>query len=198
MPALDSNVPMDTVQEVFRAYSHARKERESAAGAERAVLAQAKSKGVPPDELRQMYADYRADPDEIRQEIEKRIRNAAFIGKDIGFQATMLTDVAAEAAATPAHQEWAADQAGFESGKAGGDRNESNPFNPGSEQRVAWDKGFMRGQAAIAEQMAVNGGVKPARTGRKKRQPGGALQPDTAETIAAAVAEDGAAESAAE
>jgi hypothetical protein len=193
MTALRTNVQAKTVQEHYRAYVAARHARESAAGAERATLAIAKQAGIDPADLRQAYADYRADPEEVRRDIARRIQYAAFLGKDIGFQVSMAEEVEA-ASRDPDQQIWAAGEAGYLCGKSGGDRVENNVFEAGTELHVAWDREYLRGQAEIAARMTANGGVKPARTGRKRREPGAAgeagLTPNTPAEVAATVAQD--------
>src|SRR6185437_1447392 len=73
------------------------------------------------------------------------------------------------------HEVWEASDAGLVAGRDGQDR-EDNPHEPGSEEHVAWDKSWAKGnrtflakQQQIADDLGENAGVPKRGRGRPRK-----------------------------
>lgn len=111
----------------------------------------------------------------LAQEANKR-RYASWMSIKLDDGAQAQDEVPADATATTAeeesHREALARDAGYRCGKLGTDRTSSNTYPVGSAAHVAFDKGWLDGQAAIAAEMGE--GEVLADSSKKKPEVAGA------------------------
>lgn len=193
-----SNVAPAIFSDRFRTALALKRAAESAQGAYRGFLGQCKAQdGIAPVEITEAIKDYRADPEDLARGIARRIRNQQYLGRTLE---GLPMFGSAENIPEETHREnalMAAQEAGRASGQAGARRVEDNPFAPGTESHVAWDAGYLEGQADLAAGLARKPRAKAAdvtrRPGRPRKNPlPGKLTPDTAADVAAQVAADDA------
>lgn len=149
-------VATNVSQEVF-AQHHAQwldamRKAEIAKAKVRSTLAAAKSAGIDIKAMQRVEAKRHEDPDDAKQ----RARTDQIYGRWLGIEVYAQPDLfAGEPPPMPAAStsEAFAVEAGFQAGKAGELRTDGNPFPAGTPNYVAWDRGYMDGQAAIAEGM---------------------------------------------
>lgn len=130
---------------------------EEAQGRHRAVLRRAKAAGLDTKIMLDTMRLKRRDPDELNSNQIRRVTYAAWSGSPFGTQAKMFEALDASDDLTEAElharKMWDADEAGYRAGRSGQDRTSSNPHPLGSEYHVAFDLAWVKGQAAIAEEM---------------------------------------------
>lgn len=152
-------------------------ERESAASAVMHRFKQAKKAGFNTKALQKAIAARQEDPEVVAQEMSDQIEYLHWSGVKIpGFQPDLFADGERPTVDGLTEQERAeeerftAEQKGYATGRAGGHRTDTNPYETGSENHVEFDKGWLRGQAAIAREMGPDAG-KPKE--RKAERPAG-------------------------
>lgn len=165
-----SNLTPETFSGFYSEWMEAKRRRESAVAAERLVLDRAKKAGVPIKAMKELEQE-RTDGSEAAELHQKdKLRLGQWMGMPLYTQATMFSGEPASARTSSADiQRVHAKDAGYETGKAGGERVDDNPFDPGTEQHVEWDKGYMEGQAWIAAGLGRN--AKKADTSKAKPEP---------------------------
>lgn len=164
------NLTRDTFEECFRKIRTAKREADEARGRYQAARKLAKDAGVDMAALALMEQLARLDEDEVNQRLSTVFRYAGWLELKVGTQIDLFSDVPQRPRkAEVEHREWSAEEAGIEAGKAGAERNDENPYPPGSPLHVKWDAGWLKGQAIIAEQMGPT--RRRAATTRKRREP---------------------------
>ncbi len=163
------NLTRDTFAECFRKIRTAKREADEARGRYQAARKAAKDAGVDMPALALMEQLAKLDEDEVNQRLSAVFRYAGWLELKVGTQLDMFGAEPRTQKAEVEHREWAAEEAGIEAGKAGADRNDENPYPPGSPLHVKWDAGWLKGQAIIAAQMGQT--RKRAATTRKRREP---------------------------
>lgn len=161
------NLTPETYLEFYRQVREAKRKLTEAQSAHRHALKRAKAAGIDLAAMAEAIDITKRDSDEVAQHMRTVARYAAWMGQPIGTQGALFdaTDgnMPSQKAAAEQH-EWAADEAGYDAGRAGRNRDD-HPYEVGTPLHAAWDRGWMKGQAFIAEQM---GGEVPKR-GRKKK-----------------------------
>lgn len=111
-------------------------------------------------------------PEEQSARLKRTVQYAGFLSMPLGSQLELFAaGVQPEApgqTSQSAISEAAANDAGYEAGKEGGNR-EDNPYPAGSPLHVAWDDGWVRGQEYIAERMER--GLPPRAVKKKADRP---------------------------
>lgn len=109
------------------------------------------------------------EPDAAAAQLAAFRRYAAWLEMPVGTQPELFAEPVAGDAPAPAASAQlraaAADEAGFKAGKAGDDRD-SRPEELEGEEAEAWDAGWLRGQAVIANRIAAGG--EPEAAPRKR------------------------------
>lgn len=165
-----SNLTESKFTDFYSEWMAAKRKRESAVAAERLVLDRAKKAGVPIKAMKEIEAERAGGSEAAELHQKDKARLGAWMGLPLYTQASMFAGEPAPARTTSADiQRIHAKDAGYETGKAGGERNDDNPFTPGSEQHVEWDKGYMEGQAWIAAGLGRN--AKKADASKAKPEP---------------------------
>ena len=139
----------------------------TAKSSHQAVLKRAKNQGVNTRALLEAMAARKTEHDKVVIELRDTIRYLGLAGvplKDSGLFDGSLVPVETDEQRQE-NAAWAADDAGYTSGKENGSR-EDNPFPPGSEPHGRWDEGWRRGVKARAD--AAKPGVAKASTRRAK------------------------------
>jgi len=117
------------------------------------------------------------DNDEAEGQLRRAIQYASWLEMPLGSQFSLFPQTAALADldggiapvrgvgdkneppsddASAEQRAWAAGEAGFTAGKQGKSRVDDNPYATGTALFVEFDRGFMRGQAAIAAKLGAN------------------------------------------
>lgn len=172
-----SNVPNETWLQFVREASATKREIEEASGRHRSVMKRAKAAGCNPKIIALAIASKRQDPAIVSNEIRDTVRVLNLVGVTMT-QTDLFAGWSPEVTEKAAmeHDHFTADERGYDAGKAGQDRD-GNPFEPGSPFHVAWDAGWLKGQAAIAAAMAPGATQASARRARPKREEVGADAP---------------------
>jgi len=149
-------------------------ERDSATSAYMNKFKAAKKAGFNTKALAKAIAARREDADVVAANLEDQLLYMAWSGISVrGFQPDMFDDRPTVDGLTEKERLeetiFDAEQAGYATGRAGGDRVGANAHPAGSERHVAFDKGFLRGMGAIAREMAPPTEVKKVAAGRKKK-----------------------------
>ena len=171
-----SNVSNEVIAGYAVEADRAQRDIDEATGRKRSVLKRAKAEGVKTRVLLAAIKMKRQDPDEVALEMRDSIRYVNIITPGVRLtQAELFTG---EDATRPLNvkvqaevQAWQAEAGGYADGKQGGHLNDS-PHQVGTEARVHYERGWLRGQAVIANEMAPN--AKKADPSRTKRR-GGAV-----------------------
>ena len=152
----------DLIQQFYAELSKATRTKDEAVASVRAVLKRAKGAGVAPSMLSGMIADKKRDPDELKIELQQRIRGLAFINMpvtqqdlfgDDGDEAyTPQLSPKVRAQAEKLDVEAAGYQAGLDERSA-----DENPHQAGSEFHQAWNSHWAEGVARRAELDAGDG-----------------------------------------
>ena len=150
--ASKSNVSDDTRRQLYREAVIARVELDKASGVYRAVLKRAKTDGVNVTAMVAAIVARSKDPDEVMMNLRDTIHMMA-----VTHMPTIQTDLfgmmvepkVSEEEVTK-HDNFRAKDDGHFNG-AGGKPREGNPHHPGSEIFVEWDKGWLEGQAVLAQ-----------------------------------------------
>ena len=135
----------------------------------------AKAAGLNADLILRAIKDRRKDPAELVAKHNTYLRYCRWMGMAIGQQGELfgegnlvgddhLTEVEDEE-----HRLWECGEAGYSAGRSGQDRTSANPHPAGSEPHVAWDHGYLKGQAAIAAEMGPNVTKAPFNRGKARR-----------------------------
>lgn len=170
-----SNLTPDTFVEGFLELMRLKRAVDEATGKYRAARKRLEGQGADLKALALVEGWRKLDADEVEQRLRKSLQYAAWLSMPIGSQPSLFADLPHDKPGEKMRAEqarWAAEEAGYMSGKAGGDRNEDNPYPPGTENHVAWDEGWVRGQAAIAEGMRPSRKPKQARGERRPSRRG--------------------------
>jgi hypothetical protein len=163
-PAARNGASNATVIEYQSLYAQQRRRVEEETGILRALLKRAKSDGVNTRALTTVHLLAKQDPDQVRLELREQVRYMAL--RNMPVQQQDLFDVVPVRPAPEAGLH-AAEQGGYDAGRAGGDVDDS-PFDAGTALDVEWRRGWHRGQEFLARQMAVRGeDDKPAEGGRE-------------------------------
>ncbi len=165
-----SNVTNDTISGFLHEIAVADREVSEATGRRRALLKRAKSEGLDLEALGFVSKAKKRETDEVVRLLRNTIRysHVAKIEMSVSglFDNLDLTALDPDAAAKQG--QWAAEEAGFECGKANGSR-EDNPFPPGAELHAQWDAGFLRGKRFLAgEDVATTGKTASTRRGKNR------------------------------
>lgn len=152
-----ANLSNATIQKHIRLCSDARTRLEEANGIYRASLKTAKSAGINQRQLIAVMNDRKKDADAVVVEMRDYVRYAGLVGIKLAqldlFPLGNVNAVSDEEAAE--QTEWEIEQAGLAAGKSGASRAD-NRYPAGSPEFVAWDKGYLRGQQAIAATLGKN------------------------------------------
>ena len=174
--SLGSNLTRETFQEHWRTIKTLKRELDEANGRYRAARKGAENAGVDLKTLGLLEHLAKLDDGEADDRLNKVFRYAGWLSLPIGTQISLFEAEPTKPDAEDAHRQWAASEAGVESGKHGANRDD-NPYPPGSPMHVQWDAGWLNGQSIIAHEMAPTG-RKRASTSRARRNPpaaGGAV-----------------------
>lgn len=139
-------------------------ERDSAQSAVMARFKAAKKAGFNTKALQKAIQARQEDPDTVAAEMSDMIEYLHYSGVKVpGFQPDLFASGERPTVDGLSEKEreeealWSAKQAGYASGRAGGNRQD-NPHPQGSPFYVEWDKGWIRGQEHIAREMGPDGG----------------------------------------
>jgi ribosome modulation factor/uncharacterized protein (UPF0335 family) len=160
-----SNLTPETFLEHYRAVSRARTVLTEAQAQVRNAMKRAKAAGIATAQLSAAIALTKIDKDRRDADFADLARYMAWLQMPIGTQGALFAGEMPKQKAADEHNEFEAEQRGYEDGKAGA-AGDNAPYALGSPLHQAWYNGWSRGQAFLAQQMAVDG-EKPAR-GRKK------------------------------
>jgi hypothetical protein len=152
-----SNVGPAVVQEHYRLITKTFHAMQKAQGEHRAAFAAAKKAGINIDALKNFIALSKMDEDDRTALLKNTHAYSQWLGRPVGFQPALFGEVeAVPEKAAAEHNEWLAEEAGFEAGKRGdaGGADQS-PYPAASAYQVAWQRGWERGALEIAP-----GGVK--------------------------------------
>lgn len=167
---------------VIREIIPARQKAKTAQAVLRNAFNRANNMGFDLKQLKVVLAMRDRDPVEMEAEQVTLHRYMRWSGLPVGTQMEMFSDQETGKAAKEAEDDglsdedrraaaiFHAEQAGYYCGRRGGQRVDENPHKPGSEEYVAFDQGYMRGQEAIALEMAPKDTPKKRGPGKK---PGG-------------------------
>lgn len=140
-------------------------------GSRRRALRRYKAEGIDTDALLATLRKRHQDPDVLREKLAKEQQYCDWAGLplfksavDAGAAVDPFSDLTDIERAE--HLRWEADQAGHATGRAGGDRF-ANKHMAGTETYVAWDNGYLRGQAEIAEEMGPDWKKKEAKANKR-------------------------------
>ena len=161
-----SNVPNETWLQFIREAGATKRDIEEASGRHRSVMKRAKAAGCNPKILALAIAAKRQDSAVVLSEVRDTVRVLNLVGVEmtqVDLFGSWTPEVSEKEA--DAFDQHTAEDFGYRSGKAGQDRA-ANPNEPGTPFHVAWDAGWIRGQAVIAEQMGPD---KKQVTARKER-----------------------------
>lgn len=173
-------------------------------GAFRAYLKAAEKLGVDPDSITKQLKIRFNDPDaeliKLREQI-KMMELSGFLPGIMGKLQSRYSVIEPTVAEEEESQVLIAYDHGHLAGRKGHLRD-NNPYQPGTLGHAKWVEGYLAGQRAIADEMDHGEDGQPVpqpeRRGRgrpkgsgKKAANGGGFTPDTAESVAEAVAEDG-------
>lgn len=165
---------------VMREIILARQKAETAQAYLRNAFNRAKNQGFDLRAVKAVLAMRDRDPVELEAEQATLHRYMRWSGLPVGTQMEMFSTGETGEAAKAAEDDglsdedrraaslFQAEQAGYFSGRRGGDRTGDNPNKPGSEEYVEFDKGFLRGVEAIALEMAPKD--KPKKRGRPAKK----------------------------
>lgn len=167
--SLGSNLSRETFQEHWRKIKTLKRELDEANGRYRAARKGAENAGVDLKTLGLLEQLAKLDDGEADYRLNKVFLYAGWLSLPIGTQVSLFEAEPPKPEAEDAHRQWAASEAGVESGKHGANR-EDNPFPPGSPLHVQWDAGWLNGQKIIAHEMAPTGRMR-ASTSRTRRNP---------------------------
>jgi hypothetical protein len=177
-----TNVSNETWLQFVREAAATRREIEEATGRHRAVMKRAKAAGCNPKVIAAAITAKKQDPAVIVSEVRDSVRVLNLVGIELdsgsifGSWQPEITQKAAEE-----FDLHVAEERGYGAGKGGGDRD-ANPYEPGSPFHAAYDKGWIAGQRAIAEQMGPDkkpvaaSRARPARTEAGKDAPAAATK----------------------
>jgi hypothetical protein len=141
---------------------------EEARTAHMQVGKRAKAAGLDFKDIMWAIKQRQRDPDEVMDEHNRRVRYAIWAGLPVGTQSEMFGEgsLAGDDHLTDVEREeqflFDADQAGRKAGRAGHHRGD-NPHEAATEPYVAWDRGYLAGQASIAAEMGPNTTMAPKR-----------------------------------
>lgn len=170
-PAAGGNIFTPATLALHRAVVTTKREADEAQGRYRAARKKLRDAGADMGAYALMESLAKLGEEEANRRMNDAMRYGRFLGLPIGTQLQLLEDdlprVPEKAKAE--HTEWEATEAGILAGKAGYGRVDDNPFQAGSPLYVAWDEGWLKGQATIAATMGEN--AKQANTSRKRREP---------------------------
>ena len=166
---LGANLTRETFEEHWRKIRTLKRELDEANGRYRAAKKLAEGAGVDLKTLGLLEQLAKLDDGEADSRLNKLFRYAGWLDLPIGTQIDLFQAEPRKEKADAEHSEWAATEAGIESGKHGANRDD-NPFVPGSPLHVKWDGGWLRGQEIIANGLAPK--AKQASTRRERREPG--------------------------
>ena len=174
-----SNVSDEVIASYAVEADRAQRDIDEATGRKRSVLKRAKSDGIKTRVLLAAIKMKKQDPDEVALEMRDSIRYANIIAPGVRLTQAELFSASDAPTALNAKtqgkvQDWDAEQRGYESGLNGGTMDDC-VFAPGTEGRVHFQQGFVRGQTVIADRMGEN--AKKADPSRTKRRGG---KPDPA------------------
>jgi hypothetical protein len=170
---VQSNVTDETIRKHMRICSDAKAAVEEANGRYRAFLKAAKLDGVNQGQMIAVMADRKRDTDRVEADLRDRLRMMRLFDMpttqiELLFGAVAGPNVSA--AAADEHDEWSADEAGYEASVKGGQQRSDNPHPAGTLAFAGWDKGWHRGQEKLASDLGPKGrGTKPASTRRARR-----------------------------
>lgn len=167
---VSTNVPPEIFLKHYRAIRDAKRAHDETSMALARSKKQAKSDGVDLDAFKWLERLSKLDTDEAEAQLRHLQQYCAWLKMPIGTQLSMFAQEVADEPNDTAQAEqraWAAEEAGYDAGKAGRHRVDDNPYPPGSEHAVRFDRGFMRGQKAIADKLGENAKQADARRGRK-------------------------------
>jgi len=141
----------------MREYQQQKRAVDEANGVLRSLVKRAKGIGINTKAAIRTIQLSRQDPDEVRADLREQLhmmalRNMPMTQQEL-FPEHLDTRIAP--AAKAAEDAWTAEQSGYQAGKNSVPR-EDNPYEPGSEWHVIWDKWWFNGQAAIAREMGEN------------------------------------------
>lgn len=174
--AKSHNVTPDTFLKHYRAMRDAKRAKEDAGIAYARVQKAAKADGIDLEAYKLFERLTKIDSDEAEIQLRHAMEMMQWAGKPLGTQLDMFRVDAQEPTSKTQreHAIWEAGDAGLVAGRDGQDR-EDNPHEPGSEEHVAWDKSWAKGnktflaqQETIADELGENAGVKRGR-GRPRK-----------------------------
>jgi hypothetical protein len=152
----------------YRTIRDAAREHEETAMALARAKKAAKKDGVDLAALKMIERFAKLETDEAETLMRHTMQYAAWLEMPIGTQPSMFPDAdAPDDEVTSENRAYAAEEAGFEAGKAGKHRVDDNPYAAGTELYARFDKGYLRGQKTIADRLGKNAKAADPRRGRK-------------------------------
>lgn len=156
--------------ELFGIARRARREATEAQGRYRNALKRLGDAGVDLKALALVDQLAKLEEDEATARLKAVFRLASIMDVKLAQQSELFPEGPADDEATvKAQAKWREEQAedqGYQSGRAGGDRG-NNPFPVGSPHAASWDRGWGLGQKAIADEMGPEG--KKPKQGKRGR-----------------------------
>lgn len=161
-----NNVTNDAIINWMRQYSLQKRRCEEENGVLRNIVKRAKADGVNVKATIQTVVVSKLDIDDVKRDLRDQLRYMAL--RRMPISAAELFDGWDDAVSQKTQAEddtWAAEDAGYYSGRHNGSLDDS-PFPPGSELDVRWRAQWHKGQAAIAREMGPD--AKPASSTRQR------------------------------
>lgn len=137
----------------------------------RSLFKRAKSDGENITAMRAALRAVRLDPEEAIKNVSDQLRYMHLLRMPITREALFDWDQMPDPTVKTRSEEdiWEIEEAGYRSGRHGGNLNNDNPHPPGSEYHVHWAEWWHKGQAAIARELGPNASLMPASLERPKR-----------------------------
>ena len=155
----ESNVSNEAIAAIAIEVDQAQREIDEATGRKRSILKRAKSQGIKNDILLSVIAMKKQDEIDVQAKLRDTLRYARVIVPHIKLtQADLfggLDERPLNAKTQGAVKDWEAEQKGYENGMAGGTMDDC-VYAPGTEARVHYQRGYVRGQTVIADRMGDN------------------------------------------
>lgn len=188
----DSNVTRNSILGFIDEYLTADDAVDTAVGERKDLRKRIKGAGIDLKAFDRMRRDSQRSGEERERDDREYRRYMAFIGKPVGTQTSFTfvddeqEETEEEGSATQLRRLNAAEREGLKAGKDG-QRADSNPWTPGSEEFARWSDAWQQGQAEKVAAMpgtgTGNGAAAPKKQGRpkgSKNRPRGAAASDSA------------------
>jgi ribosome modulation factor len=167
--ATKPNITPNQISEFMREIAQQERKVDEAVAVRRTILKRAKAAGAPTEAMLAVNKMMKLDPEEAAAKLRAIIQVSAIRGRK--FEQTDLFadfDNTVTGRAAEADDMWIVNEEGYQAGRAGVTR-ESCKYAPGSAKRQEWDRAWLDGQRAIAEEMGPEGSVADSTKTRAPR-----------------------------